>query len=52
MASDSYLTVSANQSVFTVVSVARVKSGRLTYLNLHIRVIGDRIIVEYDDSIR
>ena len=45
-----YLAVSADQSVFTVVSVARIKSERIIHLSLHIRVVGDHIIIEYDDS--
>jgi hypothetical protein len=45
-----YLTVSSDQSVFTVVSVATLKSERLTHLSLHIRVVGEHIIVEHDDS--
>jgi len=45
-----YLTVSSDQSVFTVVSVATIRSERVTHLSLHIRVVGDHIIIEYDDS--
>lgn len=45
-----YLTVNPDQSVFTVVSVAKFKSERVTHLSLHVRVDGNHIIIEYDDS--
>ncbi len=45
-----YLTVSEDQSVFTVVSVARIKSERITHLSLHVRVVSELIVIEYDDS--
>ncbi|MBX3082821.1 MAG: XisI protein [Anaerolineae bacterium] len=45
-----YLTVSPAQDIFTIVSVAKFKSERVTHLSLHVRVDRDHIIIEYDDS--
>jgi hypothetical protein len=45
-----YLTLSDDGNVYTVVSVAQFKSERVTHLSLLVRVVGDSIIIEQDDS--
>jgi hypothetical protein len=45
-----YLTVSADRHVFTVVSVGRIQNRRITHLSLLVRVVGERVVIEVDDS--
>jgi hypothetical protein len=45
-----YLTVSPDHSVFTVVSVGKVKDERITNLSLLVRIVGEQVVIEQDDS--
>jgi hypothetical protein len=44
----SYLTSSADQDVFTVVSVGKVRDERVVNTGLLVRLVHDRIIIERD----
>ncbi len=45
-----YLTISIDQSVYSVVSVAKLKSERVKHLSLLVRVVGETVIIEHDDT--
>lgn len=45
-----YLTVGSDRRVFTVVSVGKIKDRRITHLSLLVRLVGDRVVIEEDDS--
>jgi hypothetical protein len=45
-----YLTVSADRRVFTIVSLGKIKNRRITHLSLLVRIVGERVVMEEDDS--
>ncbi len=45
-----YLMVSEDRNVFTIVSIGKVKTGRVTHLSLLARVVDNHIVIEIDDS--
>jgi hypothetical protein len=44
------LTINPDGQVFTVVSVAKFKGERITHLSLHVRIVGQYVLIEHDDS--
>jgi hypothetical protein len=45
-----YLTVSPDNQLFTVVDIANVRGQRLVSTSLIVRLVNDRIVIEYDDN--
>ena len=44
----SYLTVSPDEQIFTVVAVGKIKGERFVNVGLVVRLIGERIVIERD----
>ena len=45
-----YLMVSEDRNVFTIVSIGKIKTGRVTHLSLLARIADNHIVIEIDDS--